>query len=101
LQTSRKVHCVAEDCTSSAITFLHLPNHRRPGIEADSHLWPETVLRFQARFRGLEPLQNRQRCATGPKRCVLERDRRAEYRHDAVASEVLNNAAVFAHAVGH
>ena len=77
------------------------PTTAAPVLRPISHLWPETVLRFQARFGGLEPLQNRQRRTTGPKRCVLERDRRAEYRHDAVASEVLNNAAVFAHAVGH
>ena len=101
LQTRREIHGVAENRDCRISTVLDLSNHRWPGVEADPHLRSHAVFGFEVGVRCLEPLQDRQAPPTRPQRRVLERNWRAENRHDAVAGKALNDAALLTHGFVH
>ena len=101
LKTRRNIHRVAEHRDACVGTGLHTAHYCWSGIEADAHLRPDAVLSVEVAPNGFEPLQDRKRGTTRPQRRVFEGHRRAEDRHDAVAGETLNDAALLAHGVIH
>ena len=101
LQTRREIHRVAKDGNASVGTVLHLPDHRRPGVETDAQLRPDAMFRFKVGSCLLEPLQDHERRPTRPKRRVLERNRSTEHCHNAVAGKASNEAALLTHCFVH
>ena len=101
LQARRDVHRVAENRDAGVGVLFQVADHRRPGVEADPQLRPQAMFACEIAAGAAQPLQDRQRRATRPQRRVLERDRRAEDRHDAVAGKALDHAALLAHGFFH
>ena len=72
-----------------------------PGIEADADARRDAPARVQLAPVALERLLHAQGGVTGADGVVLERHRRAEQRHDAVAHHLVHRALVLAHGVHH
>jgi hypothetical protein len=101
LQAGREVHRVSEDRYRCVSPLLHLPDHRRPGVQTDPQLWFHAVFAFEVRSASLQPLQDRQRRPASPQRCILKCNRRTKDCHDAVAGKALHDAALLAHSLIH
>ncbi len=101
LQARGEIHRVAENGDAGVGAVLHPADHRRAGIQPDPQLRPHAVLDLEIAAGVIEPLQNRQRRATGSQRRIFERNRRTEHRHDALAGKALHDAALFAHGFVH
>ena len=92
LQSSSKVHCVANNRNSGVGPVLYFSDNRRSGVDADPQLRSRAVFGFEFGSGFFETLQDRQRSTTRPQRHVLKRNRCTKDGHDAVAGETLNDA---------
>ena len=101
LQTRREIHGVAKDRDAGVNVLFHPAHHRRPGIKADPQLRAHPMFAFKFAARVSQPFQHRKRRAARPQRRVLERDRRTEHGHDAIAGKTLDDAAVLVHGIFH
>ena len=77
-------------------------NDKRAGVKSDTKFWPDAKARFSAFFQGAHFLLKIDGGATGLERRILYGNRGAEQRHQAIASYILDGAAMrvdrFAHA---
>jgi hypothetical protein len=101
LQTRCEIDGVAKNGDAGVDVLLHPAYYRRPGVEADPQLRSQPMFAFKFAARASQPFQDRERRATRPQRRILERDRRAKHRHDAVAGKTLDHAAVLVHGIFH
>jgi hypothetical protein len=101
LQASSHIHCVAENRHTGVGTSLHTANYRDDGVKAEAKLGLDTVFCSEFSSIGVQFLQDRQRRATSTQRRILERDWRAEHRHDAVAGKALDYPTLLAHSLVH
>jgi hypothetical protein len=81
--------------TQSARTDLTRDDLTR--VQADPHLQIDTVASVHFGGQPLNFLLNARGCQTRPESMVLQRDRRPEHRHDAVAGELVHRAAAASH----
>jgi hypothetical protein len=100
LQARGEVHRVAERGHRCAFA-ANLGADCETRIDADPHLGTNPMFGFDRRGGGGEPFVNPQARAAGSQRRVLQRLRHAEQRHDAVAGEILDRAALLLHRTGH
>jgi hypothetical protein len=96
LESRSNIDDVAHDGGSAVV---HFTNHRQAAVEADAELRTSAKLAFKIVRRPPDAINNAQGGPASPDRRVLVGNWRTENRHDAVAREVLDRAAMLAHDV--
>ena len=100
LHARGQVHDVAVGGVIHPQIVADPPDHHRPGVQTDPQPHRHAVLVLDLAVVAADRLLDRQRRVHRPHRMVLERDRRAEQRHHAIAEIAVDGPFVAMHRVG-
>ena len=101
LEARGRVHDVARDGVGAALVGADAPRDDRPGVDADVEGERRAEACLPAAVERRHPLLHGKRGAEGALGVVLVGHRRAKDRHDGVANELLDEAAVLLDRRGH
>src|SRR5262249_40136167 len=88
------IHRVAQSAICQGLVLADLTDDCGAGVNAGPKLRSHSVLRFDFGPEVIDPGLDVSRRPTGSQRSVLECNGRSKYRHEAIAGEVLEHAAV-------